>query len=62
MYKFEAVSPATRLDELAYFGKVMQANNTPDSWTKIKALSTRRARIIQLLRVYTSALNRSAPI
>lgn len=55
--RFEVISPLTRLGQLPGFSKVMFQNATPNDWSKVStALTTLRA-MIQLLRMYTFALD-----
>lgn len=55
--RFEVISPLARLSQLPGFSKVMFQNATPDDWSKVStALTTLRA-MIQLIRIYTFALD-----
>lgn len=55
--RFEVISPLVRLSQLPGFSKVMFQNEAPDDWSKVStALTTLRA-MIQLIRIYTFALD-----
>lgn len=51
---FEVISPMARLEELVGYSKVMDRQASPDAWSEIKTLKTKRA-IIQIWQWYTNA-------
>lgn len=53
--RFEIVSPLQKLNELPGFSKVLITDATPDKWSEVKTLTTKRAKA-QLVAFYTNLI------